>query len=173
MADVVSPQKRSEMMAGIRGKDTKPEYFIRKALHKLGYRYLLHARKIPGKPDLVLPKYRAVIFVHGCFWHGHSCHLFKWPQSRTDFWRSKILKNQANDEKALNALESADWRVLVVWECAIKGKERLDPQEIIDAVTGWLHSDEYYYEIRGSNVGGKKRVQRNRRSRQDQTDNGR
>lgn len=149
MADVVSPQKRSEMMSGIRGKDTKPEHFIRKALHAHGYRFRLHRKDLPGKPDLVLPKYRAVIFVHGCFWHGHDCHLFKWPKSRPDFWRTKITRNRENDEKALDALEEQDWRVLVVWECAVKGKERLEPEVIVDHITGWLNSDEQYHEIRG------------------------
>ena len=139
MADVVSPQKRSEMMAGIRGKNTKPEQFVRKALHSLGFRYRLHVKDMPGKPDLVLPNYCAAIFVHGCFWHQHDCHLFKWPKSRPDFWHKKILGNKANDNKALDALEDEGWRVLIIWECAIKGKERLDSDHLIDQVTGWLY----------------------------------
>lgn len=136
MPDVVSKQKRSEMMAGIWGKNTKPEIVVRKGLHALGFRFRIHDRKLPGKPDLVLPKYNAAIFVHGCFWHGHDCHLFKWPQSRTDFWREKILGNRANDEKALDALEKAGWRVLVIWECALKGKEKLVPDHVMDETTG-------------------------------------
>ncbi len=149
MADVVSPQKRSEMMSGIRGKNTKPEQFVRKALHAQGYRFRLHRKDLPGKPDLVLTKYNAVIFVHGCFWHRHNCHLFKWPKSRPDFWRTKINKNCENDEKTLDALQEQDWRVLIVWECAIKGKERLEPDRIIEEITGWLSSDEQYHEIKG------------------------
>ncbi len=90
MPDVVSRAKRGEMMSGIRGKNTKPELVIRSALHRAGYRFRLHTRSLPGKPDLVLPKYRAAIFVNGCFWHGHDCHLFKWPGTRKDFWRAKI-----------------------------------------------------------------------------------
>ena len=173
MADVVSPQKRSEMMSGIRGKDTKPELLIRKALHAEGYRFRLHDKKLPGKPDLMLPKYRAAIFVHGCFWHGHDCHLFKWPKSRTEFWRSKIFKNQDNDEKALNSLESSDWRVLVIWECALKGKERLNFEEVIDELTGWLHSDDVFYEIRGRNrVDDENRLYGNTKSRQAERDHG-
>lgn len=164
MADVVSPQKRSEMMSGIRGKNTQPEYLIRKALYKRGYRYRLHAKKLPGKPDLVLHKYKAVIFIHGCFWHGHDCHLFKWPQSRTDFWRTKINKNRANDDKALDALKSTEWRTLVIWECALKGKERLDLNHILDLVTHWLHSEDRYSEIRGRGAGGKAKVPGDRRS---------
>lgn len=155
MADVVSPQKRSEMMSGIKGKDTKPEQFIRKALHRQGYRYRLHAKDLPGKPDLVFPKYNAAIFVHGCFWHGHDCHLFRWPQSRIEFWQEKIARNRANDLKAIKALESAGWRVLSLWECAIKGKERLDPDHILDLVTDWLHSEVRNSEIRGRTDSGK------------------
>ncbi len=177
MADVVSRQKRSEMMSGIKGKNTKPEHFIRKALHARGYRFRLHKKGLPGKPDLVLPKYNAAIFVHGCFWHGHDCHLFKWPQSRPEFWRTKIKKNRENDEKTLSSLHKQDWRVLVVWECAIKGKERLGAERIIDGIVGWLHSDESYDEIRGSGggsrAGGKKRLQRNKRPRPAKGDDGR
>lgn len=156
-------------MAKVKGKNTQPEQFIRKALYRQGYRYRLHVKKMPGSPDLVLSKYGAVIFVHGCFWHGHDCHLFKWPQSRPDFWRTKIEKNRANDDKALDTLEAADWRVLVIWECALKGKEKRNPDEVIDAITGWLHSNEQYCEIRGrsSRASGKKRVQGDRRSRQN------
>ena len=93
MADVVDRKTRSRMMSGIRGKNTRPELLIRKGLHARGFRFRLHDKRLPGKPDLVLPKYSAVIFVHGCFWHGHDCHLFKWPQSRREFWRKKITRN--------------------------------------------------------------------------------
>lgn len=164
MADIVSQQKRSEMMSGIKGKDRKPEQFIRKALHRQGYRYRLHVKDLPGKPDLVFPRYKAVIFVQGCFWHGHDCHLFKWPQSRIEFWHNKITKNQANDQKAINALELAGWRVLCLWECAIKGKECLSPDHILDLVTDWLHSEVLNLEIRGNGNGGQARLSRDRRS---------
>jgi DNA mismatch endonuclease, patch repair protein len=97
MADIVPKAKRSEMMAGIRGKNTRPEMLVRRALHAHGYRFRLHRKDLPGKPDIVLPKYRAVIFVHGCFWHGHDCHLFKWPKTREDFWIQKIKNNQERD----------------------------------------------------------------------------
>ncbi|MAE50877.1 MAG: very short patch repair endonuclease [Micavibrio sp.] len=152
MADIVSPQKRSEMMSGIRGKNTKPEHFIRKTLHAKGFRFRLHRKDLPGKPDLVLSKYRTVIFVHGCFWHGHDCHLFKWPKSRPDFWRAKISKNQENDEKALVALKKDNWRILVIWECAIKGKERIEPESIMKTMVNWLKSDGEFLEIRGAAV---------------------
>jgi DNA mismatch endonuclease (patch repair protein) len=149
MPDIVSKKKRSEMMAGIRGKHTKPEMLVRSILHKAGFRFRLHTKHLPGKPDLVLPKYHAAILINGCFWHGHDCHLFKWPSSKKEFWRNKILKNRANDEKTLTALDAQDWRVLVIWECALKGKEKRSLERIVDEVTGWLHSDETYHEIKG------------------------
>ena len=121
MTDVVSPQVRSRMMSGIRGKNTRPELLIRRRLHRLGYRYRLHSSKLPGKPDLVFPRYRAVIFVNGCFWHGHDCHLFKWPSSRAEWWRAKITRTRATDAASRKALAQAGWRILDVWECALKG----------------------------------------------------
>lgn len=151
MPDVVSKAKRSEMMSGIRGKNTKPEIMIRSALHKAGFRFRLHTGGLPGKPDLVLPRYRAAILVNGCFWHGHDCHLFKWPGSKKEFWRTKILKNRTNDEKVLTALDAQGWRVLQIWECTLKGKEKLSVERIVDEVTGWLCSEESYHEIRGRN----------------------
>lgn len=135
-------------MAGIRGKNTRPEIVIRKALHRQGFRFRLHEKSLPGKPDLVLPKYRAVIFVHGCFWHGHDCHLFKWPSSRPDFWRTKIEGNKANDEKALQALRQDGWRSLTIWECALKGKTKKPLDEVIETASEWLKSGEAEMEIR-------------------------
>ena len=99
MVDVVSKEKRSKMMSGIRYKDTKPEIIIRKALHAKGFRYSLHNNKLPGKPDIVLPKYNAIIFIHGCFWHQHNCHLFKWPSTRPEFWQNKISGNKERDKQ--------------------------------------------------------------------------
>ncbi len=105
VVDVVSPEKRSQMMAGISGKNTKPEIFVRKILHRMGYRFRLHKKDLPGKPDIVLPRYKIVIFVQGCFWHGHeNCHLFRLPKSRTEFWEAKIVGNKARDEKVLMEL---------------------------------------------------------------------
>nr|WP_307190518.1 very short patch repair endonuclease [Bathymodiolus platifrons methanotrophic gill symbiont] len=91
---MVSRKKRSQMMAGIKGKDTKPELLIRKALHKKGFRYKLHDKSLSGKPDMVFPRYKSLIFINGCFWHGHDCHLFKWPSSKSEFWKEKITKNK-------------------------------------------------------------------------------
>ncbi|MFZ5733855.1 MAG: very short patch repair endonuclease [Pseudomonadota bacterium] len=149
MADVVSPEMRSRMMSGIRGKNTKPEMIVRKGLHARGFRYILHDKRLPGKPDLVLPKYRAVIFVHGCFWHGHNCHLFKWPKTRKDFWRQKIERNRFNDKKAAMALSAVDWRIGVVWECAVRSKNPEDLTAIIQSLTSWICSEGKKIEIRG------------------------
>jgi len=147
--DVFSKEKRSQVMSRIRGKDTKPEKFIRNALHRIGYRYRLHVSDLPGKPDLVFPKYKAVIFVHGCFWHGHNCHLFKWPKSRVEFWETKIMKNRENDNNSVNNLKTLGWRILLVWECAIKGKTKLEPARIIEDVVQWLESEKNFKEILG------------------------
>jgi DNA mismatch endonuclease (patch repair protein) len=140
MADVVSRDVRSRMMSGIRGKNTKPEMLIRRGLHAKGFRYLLHDRRLPGKPDLVFPKHRAVIFVHGCFWHGHDCHLFKWPKTRKGFWRNKIDRNKVLDEQAIVELRKSGWRVGIVWECSVKGRTRLLDERTIALCARWLRS---------------------------------
>ncbi|WP_082016552.1 very short patch repair endonuclease [Cupriavidus sp. IDO] len=123
MTDIVAREKRSRMMAGIRGKDTKPELIVRKALFAAGYRFRLHRRDLPGAPDVVMPGRKVAIFVHGCFWHSHSdCGLVKAPATNAEFWRAKLAGNVERDCRAIAALRSAGWRVLVVWECATKGK---------------------------------------------------
>ena len=149
MPDIVSPETRSRMMAGIRGKDTKPELSVRKALHARGYRYRLHNSSLPGKPDMSFPKYRAVILVNGCFWHGHNCHLFKWPSTRQEFWRKKITTNKQRDEETWQALREQGWRVGVIHECALKGKTRLDPDKVISAIEKWLPSGSGNLAIEG------------------------
>lgn len=155
MADVVSPAVRSRMMAGIRGKDTKPEIIIRRGLHALGFRYRLHERKLPGKPDLVFPAREAVIFVHGCFWHGHSCHLFKWPSTREEFWKAKITRNRENDVKHSSALAEAGWRQAIIWECSLKGKTRLPDGAPVELLADWLRSDRASIEIGGQDTPGR------------------
>ncbi|AMO67334.1 MULTISPECIES: very short patch repair endonuclease [Spongiibacteraceae] len=135
MTDVVSPKKRSEMMSGIRGKNTKPELIVRQELHRRGFRYRLHHKGLPGKPDLVFPKYKTVIFVNGCFWHGHNCKLFKWPKSNPQFWKEKISGNQVRDEKQRKALEEGGWQVITVWECSLKGKSPHDIMAEIDSIS--------------------------------------
>ena len=147
--DIVTPDVRSRMMSGIRGKNTKPEMAVRSALHRLGFRFRLHARDLPGKPDLVFRKHRAVIFVHGCFWHGYDCHLFRWPATRQDFWRSKINGNMARDRNCRSPLSDAGWRVAVVWECALKGRARLPPGAVAQRCAAWLESDQPETGIRG------------------------
>ncbi len=151
MADVVDPATRSRMMSGIRGKNTKPELTIRKALHARGFRYRVHCKDLPGNPDLCLPKYRAVIFVHGCFWHGHDCHLFKWPKTRPEFWKGKIGRNQELDAESVMALERSGWRWARVWECALKGRTRLHPDDLVIRLDHWLRSDQATLTIQGLN----------------------
>ena len=140
-------------MSGIRGKNTRPELLIRKALHARGFRYRLHC-DLPGKPDICLPKHRAVIFVHGCFWHGHGCHLFKWPKTRPEFWREKIERNQTVDRLAEGELSERGWRIAVVWECAVKGPHRQPMARIADLCQAWLLSEAPRLEIQGCGVAG-------------------
>ena len=149
MADIVPAEVRSRMMANIRGKNTRPELILRKALHAAGFRYRLHDRTLPGTPDIILPRYRAVIFVHGCFWHGHDCPLFRWPATRPDFWREKIARNQTVDARNEQQLEVAGWRQAIVWECALKGKSRRPLAEVVSSCALWLRSDDRRIEIRG------------------------
>lgn len=138
---------RSRMMSGIKGKNTKPEVSIRKALHARGFRYRIHVNYLPGKPDLVLPKYKAVVFVHGCFWHGHTCRYFKIPQTRPDFWLVKIEKNQTRDRFQEVALLSEGWRVLVVWECAVRSMNKKKSPVLIDQIVNWLINGNEYLQI--------------------------
>lgn len=148
-ADVVTPEVRSRMMAGIKGKDTRPEMVIRSALHRAGFRFRLQYKILPGRPDLAFPRYRAVVFVHGCFWHGHNCHLFRWPSTRGEFWREKIGRNLERDSQQTSALLDAGWRVAVVRECAIKGRTRLPLPDIVEMLSLWIRSGEQTLEIQG------------------------
>ena len=146
MIDTVDADTRSRMMSGIRSSNTKPEILIRKALHRRGFRYRIHVRALPGHPDIVLPKFRAVVFIHGCFWHGHGCRLFKWPATRPDFWRAKIERNQLNDLKAVRALREHGWRVAVIWECAIRHVAAA-PESLVDRLACWLNDNNTFLEI--------------------------
>jgi len=150
LIDVVDPAKRSLMMAGIRGKNTKPELTIRRALHALGFRYRLHCKDLPGNPDLCFPRWKAVIFVHGCFWHGHDCHLFRLPSTRPEFWGAKIRRNREVDQRSLDALLAAGWRVAVVWECSLKGKTRLPLAKIVGQCEDWLRGSAASLAIQGN-----------------------
>jgi len=141
MNDVVDTATRSRMMSCIRGKDTKPELTIRSGLHKLGYRYRLHDKRLPGRPDIVLPRHNSIILVNGCFWHGHSCHLFKWPATRKYFWQKKISETNMRDQKNISEYLKLGWRVLIVWECSIKGKGPVELKSVIDKCRIWIESD--------------------------------
>ena len=150
MADIVTPEVRSRMMSGIRGRDTKPEMLLRRGLHAMGLRFRLQDRTLPGKPDLVFPRHRAAVFAHGCFWHGHDCPLFKMPSSRTEFWEAKISGNRARDLLNLERLKSAGWRTLTVWECATRGPSRLPLEKVLEESREWILSDRPAVQIRGN-----------------------
>lgn len=149
MTDIVPTEKRSEMMAGIRGKDTKPEMRVRKALFAGGYRYRLHRNDLPGTPDIVLPGRRVAIFVNGCFWHGHAgCSLAKLPGTRTEFWKEKFESNRQRDRVAAEALRVAGWRVLVVWECFTRRCKTEDA--LMQPLTHWIESSSPLGELRSA-----------------------
>ncbi len=148
MTDVVNAETRSRMMSGIRAENTKPEKLIRSQLHKRGFRFRLHHNKLPGKPDIVLKRYQAVILVHGCFWHRHECHLFRWPKTRPIFWKNKITGNHENDQKIIKELATLGWRVCVVWECSLKGP-KADVPNVTDSIAAWLMTEENTLEISG------------------------
>jgi len=126
MTDIFSPEKRSELMSRIRSRDTRPERQLRSLLHRMGYRFRLHVAKLPGKPDIVLPRHRTVIFLHGCFWHQHpGCRYACVPKSRTNFWDRKFAANRARDEQVENELERLGWQIIIVWECELRKLEEV------------------------------------------------
>ena len=151
MTDVHTKQQRSFNMSCIRSKDTKPELLIRKALFSEGFRYRLHRKDLPGKPDMVFPKYRAVIFVNGCFFHYHDCRLFKMPQTRRSWWKKKLTGNRIRDQKNITALLNSGWRVLTIWECAWKGRGSVYVQidKISRKIVSWLRSSSSKKDVRG------------------------
>ena len=121
MADVLTPEQRSFCMSRIRGKDTKPELIVRRYLHADGFRYRLHDNHLPGKPDIILSRYKTIIFINGCFWHGHeNCNRSSIPKTRTQWWANKIEKNKVNDRHVKGELEDLGWKVIVVWTCKLK-----------------------------------------------------
>ena len=119
MSDIFSSQKRSDIMSKISGKNTKPEILVRKFLFSKGFRYRINVKTLPGKPDIVLPKYKTIIFVNGCFWHGHNCKKGKLPSSNTDFWKEKISNNKSRDDKNSDLLVKLGWKVIIIWQCEI------------------------------------------------------
>jgi DNA mismatch endonuclease (patch repair protein) len=135
-SDIFSPEKRSEIMRAVKGADTGPELRLRKALHAKGFRYRLNVKGLPGKPDLVFPKYRAIIFVHGCFWHGHECARgARVPKSNTLYWRAKIARNVKRDHETIAALQRYGWYVKTSWECDLKNLSKE-----ANKIAGWLKS---------------------------------
>jgi len=145
--DVLTEKQRKLNMRRIGPKNTKPEMLVRRALHARGFRYRLHDKKLPGKPDLVFPRYRCVIFVNGCFWHNHNCSLFKWPKTNRQFWREKLEGNRLRDQRKMEALIESGWRVLVIWECAIKGVNRLSIDDVLGRTTAFIQSGSKYGDI--------------------------
>lgn len=129
MPDIMTQEERSERMSRVRNKDTRPEKLVRSLLHRMGYRFRLHGKKLPGKPDIVLPRHKKVIFIHGCFWHQHGiCRPLSIPENNSDFWRQKFADNVRRDCEKLAALREAGWDVLVVWECETKDRAKLEGQ---------------------------------------------
>ena len=147
--DPLTSEQRRLNMSRIRSKDTKPELVVRKGLHARGLRYRLHDRNLPGTPDLVFPSRRAVLFIHGCFWHGHDCPLYKAPSTNADFWEKKVRANQQRDILHNAELGLRGWRVLSIWECAVRGSGRRPFPELVDDIQAWFAADATEGEIGG------------------------
>ncbi|WP_123595582.1 very short patch repair endonuclease [Pseudomonas sp. AF76] len=146
MTDVVDALARSRMMSGIRGKNTKPEILVRRVLFKAGFRFRLHRKDLPGVPDVVLPKWRVALFVHGCFWHMHQgCSNAKLPSTRTEFWQQKLEANVERDRKTQIALTKAGWRVVIIWECLTRDTQALEA--LPDRLSAWIRSPEMLVEF--------------------------
>ncbi|MGL3820644.1 very short patch repair endonuclease [Sphingopyxis sp. R3-92] len=158
MADRLTLAQRQLNMSRIRSHDTGPERLIRKLLHNRGFRFRLQRRDLPGRPDLVLPKYRVAIQVHGCFWHWHDCRLFVMPATRTEFWSDKLGANRRRDSAVREALEAAGWRTLLIWECALKGRGRLQSDELADRMADFIFSGDTRAHIAGSWAEGPRTV---------------
>lgn len=149
MPDTLTPEQRKLCMSSVKGVDTGPELLIRKVLFKKGFRYILHDKRLPGKPDLVFPKYHSIIFIHGCFWHQHDCQAFSWPKTNKQFWRKKLNRNRELDQKNFQKLQNEGWYILTIWECALKGKGRKPFDKLIDQISDWLVYGTRNLEIRG------------------------
>lgn len=147
MADILTVEQRRKCMSSIRRENTAPELLLRSALHKAGLRYRLHDKNLPGSPDIVFPKFHAVLFVHGCYWHSHGCYKSSRPKSQRNFWINKFKTNQERDARNIKLLQEQGWRVIIVWECALKGKTSLPISKTVEAIKKWLHSDSAFNEI--------------------------
>jgi DNA mismatch endonuclease (patch repair protein) len=137
-------------MSRIKGRNTKPELLIRRGLHARGLRYRLNVPTLPGRPDLVFPRHRVVILIHGCFWHGHDCPMFHMPATREGFWRGKIAATQVRDAKAQEALLALGWRVLTVWECSLRGKGRFSLESLLDICADFVRAGEKMRTLKGA-----------------------
>lgn len=143
MTDVHTAEQRQLNMSRIRSRDTQPEMLVRRGLHAKGLRYRLHDRTLPGCPDLVFPQYRTVVFVHGCFWHFHKCALSKLPKTRKDFWRQKLELNEIRDKKSVTELLDTGWRVLIIWECALRGKHRMTEVDVLTDAAKFIRNTQH------------------------------
>lgn len=150
MADIIDSASRSRLMARIGSKNTKPETMLGKALFAEGLRYRKNVKGLPGSPDLVFRKFSAAVFVHGCFWHGHDCDLFRLPMTRPEFWSKKIRSNRVRDERAIDALREMGYRPAVVWECAIRGTGKLSLEACARITSDWIKSDREFLDLRGT-----------------------
>ena len=149
MPDTLTVTERSRRMAGVPQRDTKIERAVRSLLHRAGFRFRLTDRSLPGSPDIVLPRWRVAIFVNGCFWHGHDCHLYRLPTTRTEFWRAKTVANVERDERANRELSVAGWRIITVWQCSLKGKTRLTSEELSAALVSAISCNTRCIELCG------------------------
>ena len=152
--DVLTIEQRRLNMSRIRGKDTKPEMLLRRGLHAAGLRFRLHGAKLPGRPDMVFPKHRVVVLIHGCFWHGHDCALFKMPATRPEFWMKKISGNRERDLRTAKALRLAGWRVLTIWECSLKGPGRRPVPQVMEYCAAFIRGEAREAELAGYASGG-------------------
>lgn len=142
----MTPEQRSFAMSSIGARDTKAELAVRSQLHRMGFRFRTNVRRLPGCPDIVLPKYGAIVFIHGCFWHGHEgCPKSKLPSTRKEFWKSKLTANRIRDQRCVMDLRDAGWRVAVVWECGTKSKQRL--LDTMIALANWLEGSEKAFSV--------------------------
>ncbi|WP_420398161.1 very short patch repair endonuclease [Nioella sp.] len=152
MVDIVNKETRSRMMSGIRGKDTRPELLLRRALHARGFRYRLHPKTMSGRPDMVLPKYRVAVFVHGCFWHRHEgCRFASTPATRPEFWAAKFAANIRRDQKVVATLSEDGWRIAIVWECALKKHD--DVHRTVEYLVNWILEGGSFIEIDDNDLG--------------------
>lgn len=150
--DVHDRETRSRNMRAIKNKDTKPELIVRHLLHRNGFRYRIAPNYLPGKPDLWLAKWRAAIFINGCFWHGHDCALFRLPSTRTQFWKKKINSNKERDKRNINLLNDKRIRVLTIWECALKGKCKMSEDTLLTLFKTWLYCGTKCSEINADSL---------------------